>query len=203
MYGRARGAAVEQLSERCARATVQEPRKKAEKVSLIMMELMWGIKRAFRHEVLNASAKGALEEECESEILNSLTVHVKDATKGPYRLPPGVKVQRRSLGKGRKLRDVQQARGQKPNSIEALVGIPNTAGEESQGASTWIPKKVREWLQVLDLLAVARGQEAGRTCKMCPKEAVNALLYIYIMLYIYIYIYNIVYIYTYFVTLRI
>ena len=43
---------------------------------------------------------------------------------------PEAKVQRRSLGKGRKLRDGQRARTQKPNSIEVLVGIPNTVGEE-------------------------------------------------------------------------
>ena len=37
----------------------------------------------FKHEVLNASAKGGLEE-CEIEVLNSLMVCGKDATRGLY-----------------------------------------------------------------------------------------------------------------------
>ena len=40
MYGRARGSAVEQLSERCARTASGTRGKKAEKAAAIMMELM-------------------------------------------------------------------------------------------------------------------------------------------------------------------
>ena len=96
-------------------------------------------------------------------------VYGKDATRGHYRLPPEEKVNHRRLGNGHKLKAGRKDRERKPQSIGELVGGPIRANKESSGASTWLPKKVREWLEVLDMVAIARGKEARRACQMCSK----------------------------------
>ena len=116
MYGRARGEAVEQIRDRCREAAIQEPGQIAEAATLVMMELLWGIKRVFKREVWNATTKGRQEEECEGEILDSIMVYGKDATRGHYRLPPEAKVNHRRLGNGRKLKAGQKDRERKPHA---------------------------------------------------------------------------------------
>ena len=76
------------------------------------------------------------------------------------------------MGNGHKLKAGRKDRERKPQSIGELVGGPIRANKESGGASTWLPKKVREWLEVLDMVAIARGKEARRACQVCSKEAV-------------------------------
>ena len=159
------------LEERCQAAALVEGEAKAAQVARVAMELVWGLKRVFKREVWSKSGIKGEGGAGEPEAFPVIVVKGRDATRGPYQLPDTLKVCGKVLVKGRKLKDGQGWAALRHTTLDELVGMGTPDKDGPQQRSKWIPKKVQQWLRLLDLVAAGPDPTGDDRCRLCGKEA--------------------------------
>jgi hypothetical protein len=160
-YAAARGDMFPYLMQVARDAGWEDKKNKAELITRGIQDYVWGVKRVFKKEALARKGKeieDPNEMEEEQFQYDTFRIRGKDSTREAYRFPEEIKVIRRRVGQGRKLKDKCE--------LKPLPMKESDISLEAKGStiSKWLYKKTEEWLRIIDVVATEETKDGCRLC---------------------------------------
>ena len=144
------------------------------------MELVWGLKRVFKRERYGTSVGAVSEEEKNMDVEGPsvMVVRGKDTMRGEgggggVPASSGYKSEEESAS-DRKLNKGRSWETLPVTNLDESVGVEKAQGDGPQRKSAWVPKKMGQWLKLLDLAAARKRKHSstmrGTTCPSCAER---------------------------------